>query len=221
MKATTTLASCPTPNGGPLVLQEHDGAYFLKIDGVSLMSTIACASEELLAELACQRAPRRVLIGGLGFGFTLKRVLELGTTETRVTVAELLPEVVEWNRSHLREVNGHLLDDPRVTIHPGDVNECIDRASGGGFDAILLDVDNGPDSLVHDDNRSLYGRRGFNRIHSALARGGRVVFWSANRDKAFESELAKCFRNVQSVGAKAYPQARRFSHTLFVADRRR
>lgn len=220
MKVTTTLASCPTPNGGPLVLQEHDGAYFLKVDGVSLMSTIATASEEQMAELACERRPRRVLIGGLGFGFTLKRVLELGSPDTAVTVAELIPEVVEWNRTHLREVNGQLLDDPRVEVHLGDVNDCIDRASGGGYDAILLDVDNGPDSLVHDDNRNLYGRRGFLRIQSALARRGRVVFWSANRDQAFERELAKCFRNVSSVGAKAYPQAKRFSHTLFVADRR-
>ncbi|GAA5479225.1 polyamine aminopropyltransferase [Haloferula helveola] len=202
-----------------MVLQEHDGDHFLKIGGVTLMSTIATASEERMAELACERKPRRVLIGGLGFGFTLRRVLEIGGPDVCVTVAELLPEVVEWNREHLGEVNGALLDDPRVEVRVGDVAECIDRASGGGFDAILLDVDNGPDGLVQGDNDKLYGRDGLRRVKSALASRGRVVFWSANRDKAFARELGRHFRRVDSVGAKAYPQAKRFTHTLFVADR--
>ena len=219
MKATTTLDRCLTPDGRPMLLQEHDGQYFLKVDGVTLMSTMATASEQQMAELATESSPKRVLIGGLGFGFTLRRVLELADDKVGVTVAELLPEILEWNRTHLREVNGSLLDDSRVTVHLGDVADCIDQASGGGFDAILLDVDNGPDGLVDGGNDQLYGRRGLRRIKSALASGGRVVFWSANRDRGFERELAKHFRNVRSIGAKAYPKAKRFSHTLFFGER--
>lgn len=219
MKATTTLGRCLTPDGRPMLLQEHDGQFFLKVDGVTLMSTMATASEQQMAELATESSPKRVLIGGLGFGFTLRQVLELADDKVEVTVAELLPEILEWNRTHLREVNGSLLDDSRVTVHLGDVADCIDQASGGGFDAILLDVDNGPDGLVDGGNDQLYGRRGLRRIKSALASGGRVVFWSANRDRGFERELAKHFRNVRSIGAKAYPKAKRFSHTLFFGER--
>ncbi|MGE9269589.1 MAG: spermine synthase [Verrucomicrobiales bacterium] len=217
MKITTTLARCQTPDGRPMMLQEHDGHYFLKVDGVTLMSTLATASEQQMAELAAEIKPTRILIGGMGFGFTLKRVLELGGDELEVTVAELLPEILAWNREFLEEVNGHLLDDPRVRIFGGDVARCLDQTAA--FDVILLDVDNGPDGLVDGGNDSLYGRRGLRRIKSALTPGGRVVLWSAHRDKAFERELARDFREVWSIGAKAYPQAKRFSHTLFVADR--
>lgn len=217
MKATTTLARCATPDGRPMLLQEHDGAYFLKVDGVSLMSTIATASEERMAELGCEGDARSVLIGGLGFGFTLRRVLELTGEDARVTVAELLPEIVEWNRAHLAEVNGRLLEDPRVTVRLGDVGECLREA--GAYDVILLDVDNGPDGLVDGGNDGLYARKGLRRVREALAPGGRVVFWSANRDKAFARELERVFRSVRSVGAKAYPKAKRFAHSLFIADR--
>ncbi|MGB6221233.1 spermine synthase [Haloferula sp.] len=219
MKQTKNLAQCTAPDGSLMVLQEHDGQFFMKVDGVTLMSTIATSSEQLMAELACAAGPRRVLIGGLGFGFTLRKVLELCGADVEVEVAELLPEVVAWNREFLLEVNGHLLDDSRVKVHVGDVKESIDRAAGGKFDAVMLDVDNGPDSLVHRDNDQLYGRRGFRRVKSALAAKGRVVYWSANRDKGFERELAKEFVNVRSIGAKAYPKAKKFTHTLFVADK--
>lgn len=219
MKQTRNLAKCEAPDGSLMVLQEHDGQFFMKVDGVTLMSTIATSSEQLMAELACESGPERVLIGGLGFGFTLRKVLELCGPEVEVEVAELLPEVVAWNREFLAEVNGSLLDDPRVKVHVGDVKESIDRASGGKFDVVMLDVDNGPDSLVHRDNDKLYGRGGFRRVKSALSTKGRVVYWSANRDKGFERALAKEFVNVRSVGAKAYSAAKKFSHTLFVADK--
>lgn len=219
MKQTKNLAKCAAPDGSLMVLQEHDGQFFMKVDGVTLMSTIATSSEQLMAELACESGPRRVLIGGLGFGFTLRKVLELCGADVEVEVAELLPEVVAWNREFLLEVNGRLLDDPRVKVHVGDVKESIDRAVGGKFDAVMLDVDNGPDSLVHRDNEQLYGRRGFRQVKSALSAGGRVVYWSANRDKGFERELAKEFVQVRSLGAKAYPKAKKFTHTLFVADK--
>lgn len=221
MKITTTLASCRTPDGALMVLQEHDGEHFLKIGGVALMSTTAAASEQQMAELACAALPAqpRVLIGGLGFGFTLRRVLELCPPTATVEVAELLPEVVAWNRAFLAEVNGRLLDDPRVTIHTRDVGELIGRGGRDRYHAILLDVDNSPDPLVQQGNARLYQRGGIARTHAALHPGGRVVYWSANRDAPFARALQQVFQQVECISAKAYPQAKRFTHTLFVAQR--
>jgi spermidine synthase len=221
MKVTTTLASCHTPDGAPMVLQEHDGQHYLKIGGVPLMSTTASYSEQQMAELACATLPAkpRILIGGLGFGFTLRRVLELSPPDAIVDVAELLPEIVAWNREFLQAVNGGLLDDPRVRIHVRDVGELIDRCGQDRYHAILLDVDNSPDPLVQQGNARLYNRGGLARTKSALHPKGRVVFWSANRDKHFAESLGRVFKQVECVGAKAYPQAKKIAHTLFVADR--
>jgi spermidine synthase len=221
MKPTTTLASCKTPEGDQMLLQEHDGQYFLKIGGVQLMSTTASSSEQQMAEIACSHlTPRpRILIGGLGFGFTLRRVLELSPSDAVVDVAELLQEIIDWNRQHLQSVNGLLLDDPRVRIHTRDVFEIIARATAKPYHAILLDVDNSPDPLVQKGNARLYDTNGIQLIKSALQPGGRAVFWSANPDKHFAKSLEKIFKRVEAVSAKAYPKARRFTHTLFVADR--
>jgi spermidine synthase len=145
-----------------------------------------------------------VLIGG--FGYTLRRVLELCPPDATVDVAELLQVVVDWDREFLPGVNGLLVDDPRVNIHLRDVAELISRAGQNRYHAILLDVDNSPDPLVQKGNAKLYD-------------GRCVVFWSANPDKSFARCLAKHFGNVQAITAKAYPKAKRFTHTLFVADR--
>jgi len=221
MKPTTTLATSQTKDGTPLVLQEHDGEYFLKIGGVSLMSTTASSSEQEMAQLACggMHEKARVLIGGLGFGYTLKKVLELASENAEVVVAELLQEVVDWNKEHLSEINGNLIDDPRVKIEMQDVYQLIRDVSGKKFSAILLDVDNSPDPLVAKGNARLYNLRGLQAIRGALSGNGRVVFWSANRDKPFEKLLAKVFRKVESIPAKAYPKAKRFTHTLFIAEK--
>lgn len=221
MKITRTLATCKTPDGSALTLHEHDGHFFLKVAGLQLMSTTASSSEEQMAELSCVHLPPRprILIGGLGFGFTLRRVLELTHPDARVEVAELLPEVVAWNREFLHQVNGALLDDPRVTIHLRDVYDLIDRCGKDRFHAILLDVDNGPDPFVQRGNERLYAKPGILRIHNALHPGGRVIFWSAHPDKSFARSLEKHFKHVECIGAKAYPKAKRFTHTLFVADR--
>ena len=221
MKVTTTLATCESPDGGKLLLQEHDGQYYLKVDGVPLMSTTASSSEQQMAELACHQMPKkpRILIGGLGFGFTLKRVLELCPADAVVDVAELLPEIVDWNREHLKAINGELIDDPRVRIHVTDVAELIAKVGNKRYHAILLDVDNSPDALVQHDNARLYDKAGLARTKAALQPKGRAVFWSANQDKGFVRSLQRVFRQVECVGAKAYPKAKRFTHTLFVADR--
>ena len=222
MKPTTTLARAVTPDGQALVLQEHDGHFFMKVGGVPLMSTSAAASEQMMADLACGSLPARarVLIGGLGFGFTLRRVLELCPADGSVEVAELLQVVVDWNRDFLGEINGHLLDDPRVEVRVRDVSELLDRAGEGRYDAILLDVDNSPDPLVQQGNAGLYDRGGIGRVRAALSPGGCVVYWSANEDAAFARELGRVFGGrVECIGAKAYPKAKRFTHTLFVARR--
>lgn len=221
MKTTVTLASTQTPDGSSMTLHEHDGQHFLKVAGLQLMSTTASSSEEQMAELACAILPKNphILIGGLGFGFTLKRVLELTGLDARVAVAELMPEIVEWNRKYLADVNGRLLDDPRVKILVQDVYEIIDRCGSDRFDAILLDVDNGPDPFVQKGNGRLYQGSGLVRIKAALKPKGRVIFWSAHQDKSFVKLLSKSFKNVEAISAKAYPKAKRFTHTLFVADR--
>lgn len=221
MKITTHIASCVTPDGARLLLQKHDGQYYLRIDGVQLMSTTASSSEQQMAEIACANLPAgpRVLIGGLGFGFTLRRVLELCPTAARVDVAELLREIIDWNRTHLAEVNGLLVDDPRVSIRCQDVCELIDRADKDRYHAILLDVDNSPDPLVQKGNARLYDPEGIARTKAALHPGGRVVFWSANPDDGFARSLKKFFRKVECIDAKAYPKAKRYTHTLFVAER--
>ncbi|MEK6232690.1 MAG: spermine synthase [Luteolibacter sp.] len=221
MKITTTLATSSTPDGESLLLLEHDGHHFLNVGGVPLMSTNASSSEQQMAELACANMPAkpRILIGGLGFGFTLRRVLELCPPEATVDVAELLPVIIDWNREFLKKVNGLLVDDPRVRIHIRDVAELIKRVGKDRYDAILLDVDNSPDPLVQKGNAGLYDKGGIALAKAALQPGGRVVYWSANQDKAFARSLGKIYRSVECIGAKAYPKAKRFTHTLFVAQR--
>ncbi len=221
MKITTTLATSHTPDGEPLILLEHDGQHYMKVGGVPLMSTNASSSEQQMADLACANMPAkpRILIGGLGFGFTLRRVLELCPPDAIVDVAELLQVVVDWNREYLTGVNGLLVDDPRVRIHIRDVSEIMDRVGQERYHAILLDVDNSPDPLVQKGNAGLYDRSGIARAKAALHPGGRVIYWSANQDKSFAKSLGNIFKKVECVGAKAYPKAKRFTHTLFVAHR--
>ena len=221
MKPTTNLATATTPDGASLMLQEHDGEFFLKVAGVPLMSTTACSSEQTMSELACENVGEDpvILIGGLGFGFTLRRVLELVGKEATVEVSELLPIIVQWNREYLGSINGTLLDDPRTVVKERDVYELI-KEGPGRYDAILLDVDNSPDPLVDEGNSRLYDRRGVSLVARALRPRGRVIYWSAHPDKAFSKSLERDFKNVQAIPAKAYPKAKRFTHTLFVGDRK-
>lgn len=224
MKPFLLLAQSQTPEGAELTLHAHDTHFYLRVNRQPLMGTNASESEKMLAQLACDRLcdkPKvRVLIGGLGFGFTLRRVLELVGKEARVQVAELLPEVVTWNREYLSSVNGLLLDDKRVEVVVEDVFQVISRAPAAHYDAILLDVDNGPIAMVQDGNARLYQAQGFAAITHALRPGGRVTFWSASTDHGFAKRLAKAGFKVETVASKAYPQAKRSTHTIFVADRK-
>ena len=222
MKPFTTLARARTSGGAELTLHEHDTHFFLRVNSQSLMTTKAAVSEMELAHLACERLRERpavrVLIGGLGFGFTLRRVLELTVRDAIVEVAELLPEIVAWNREFLSGVNGKLLDDSRVRISIADVFQIITLAPAAHYDAILLDVDNGPMAMVQDGNARLYQPGGLAAMARVLKPGGRVTLWSAGPDPAFSRRLARAGFAVQVVNAKAHTRARRNAHTIFVAD---
>lgn len=187
------------------------------------MSTTSTVSELLLAQLPCKGLSRRpevrVLIGGLGLGFSLRRVLELVGPKATVEVAELLPEVVEWNREFLRPVNGALLDDPRVKVIVGDVFEVIRCARNACYDAILLDVDNGPTSFVQAKNSRLYDRRGFGLIARTLKPGGKVAFWSACEEPGFLQSLSWAGFYAEAFPAKASEYSKREEHVIYVAER--
>ncbi|MFZ5862735.1 MAG: spermine synthase [Nitrospirota bacterium] len=224
MKPSVILAETTLPSGSRLSLCTRDGQYSLRVGGRELMGTVAVNSERRLAELGCETLGvgrgSRVLVGGLGLGFTLRRVLELAGPDARVDVAELLPEVVDWNRTYLGSVNGNLLDDPRVSIVIDDVLTVLARARVGQYDVILLDVDNGPPaSIIDPATTRLYAEQGFAALSRALRAGGRAVFWSASTDRAFVKRLVKAGFRATAVGAKAYPHAKRDTHTLFIADR--
>ena len=223
VKPFRTLAQTRTPDGSLLTLHEHDGEYFLKLNGRQLMSTTATTSELMLAELPCEglrgRADTCVLIGGLGLGYSLKRVLELVGRHARVQVAELLPDVVAWNRNLLHHVNGALLEDRRVEVITGDVYNVIRKASPSAYDAILLDVDNGPTSMVQAKNVRIYDRRGLGTIARALKPNGKVSFWSAVPEPGFIPNLASAGLPAEAFPAKSHERAKRAAHVIYLAHR--
>lgn len=223
MKPQRKLAEAPTPDGGRLTLHEHDGRFVIRCNGQELMHSAAAESERQLGELAVARltdtGAARILIGGLGLGFTLRSVLTHVRADAAVRVAELMPAVVEWNRTLLRDLNGALLDDPRVTTAVEDVNRSLQRAEHAPCDAILLDVDNGPVAMVQKGNGRLYDAAGIARVARALKPGGRVVVWSASEDRAYAARLAQAGFRVEAVPAKLHATAKRATYTIYVADR--
>jgi spermidine synthase len=220
------------PDGTELVLWQRGDELVVRADGIDLMSTRLHGSEEVLAEHGLEgltapgahRAAPSVLIGGLGFGFTLRAALALLPPDARVVVAELIPEMVAWVRGPVGA--GALLDDPRVTIDARDVAEVL-RGSPGAFDAILLDVDNGPRALTQAANRWLYARAGIEATRRALRPRGRLAVWSAAEDPGFEVLLGRAGFSARSIGVRAHragPAAsgapgRGARHVIFVADR--
>jgi spermidine synthase len=218
LKKWTTVASALTPDGQAISLIEHDGDYSIRIGAAELMSTRQHASEELLAELACDhiRAARSasVLIGGLGFGFTLKAALSLLGPDAKVTVAELLAAVVAWNANSALPLAASAMADARVTVLQRDVASLI-AESRANFDAIILDVDNGPQALTSAGNARLYDLAGLRSIRVALRPGGCVAFWSAAPAPAFAALLARAGFEVEERRARARPNAGRW-HTLFL-----
>lgn len=223
MKPLLNLAQARTADGSEISLHSKDNHFFLRVNREPLMATNAPESEMVMARLACERLLHtrlpRVLIGGLGLGFTLRQVLELLGKGAQVDVAEIVPEVVAWNREFLGEVNGKLLNDPRVNVIVKDVFLLIKAAAQEKpYDAILLDVDNGARALVLPGNDRIYRTGGLTLLQRAVKPGGRVVFWCATADRPFEKQLNKAGFIAKSVPAKAHANAKRAAHTLIVAD---
>lgn len=222
MKPFRTLAETRTADGSRFTLHEHDGEYFLKLNGRQLMSTTATTSEIALAEIPCRRlrghAKPAVLIGGLGLGYSLQRMLEIVGPDASVHVAELLPEVAAWNREFLRHVNGALLNDPRVKVITKDVFDVLLQCPKPSYDAILLDVDNGPTSFVQKKNSRIYGSRGFGIIARSLREGGEVAFWSACPEPGFIESLKRNGFKPAAYPAKAHDRAKRAEHMIYVAE---
>jgi spermidine synthase len=220
MKRVTLLDTAPMPGGGELALYQHGQDFIIKVPGgQDLMSTRTYGSAEALAEIACAelagRERPRVLIGGLGVGFTLASALRHLGQDAEVVVAELVPGVVEWNRGPLGEHAGHPLRDGRVVVREVDV-AIILREGGRAFDAILLDVDNGPEGLTQKGNDWLYSRAGLNVIQRALRPKGVLAVWSAGTDPAFSKRLRKAGFEVDEIPVKAH-RGKGARHLIWVA----
>jgi spermidine synthase len=192
VKKWTPVDRTLTPDGKTISLHEHDGSYAIRVDGVALMSTRRHASEEKLAELACAHVRgirrARVLIGGLGFGFTLRAALSAVAPDVTVVVAEILAAVIAWNSNPSFKLAVDAMADPRVIVLQQDVGEVI-RKTRAGFDCIILDVDNGPAALSTVGNHRLYDHTGLQAARTALRPMGCVAFWSAAPDRAFEKRM--------------------------------
>jgi spermidine synthase len=221
VKPTELLGETRTPAGEAMALTRRDTEYVILAGGKSLMSSRMHGSEEALATVACRRARALdepcVLIGGLGMGFTLRATLDLLPPGATVVVVELVPAVVEWNRGPLGPLAGHPLKDGRVVVEIGDVAATL-RASTSRFDAVLLDVDNGPAAFTASDNAWLYGDQGLAAIRRALKAGGVLAVWSAWEDRKFEQRLRYGGFTVEMERVRARLKKGGPRHTLFVGQ---
>ena len=210
------------PGGGELRLMRRGQDYMILFGRNELMSSRLRGSEEALANLPCERlrgrAHPKLLIGGLGMGFTLRAALKALPPKAEVIVAELVPTIVDWARGPLAHLFGDSLDDARVTIRVGNVGDAI-AAPGAGYDAILLDVDNGPDALIHPDNDRLYGKHGLRAAYAALVPGGVLAVWSAYPDRAFAERLKRAGFVLDEVKVRATGGRKGAHHVIWLAVR--
>jgi len=204
-------------------LYEHDGAFSISFRGQELMHSKASASELLLGKMGIERIIKerqaRVMIGGLGLGFTLRTVLAGLGADAQVDVVELVPKVVEWNREFLRDLNGALLDDPRVNLIEADVVKLIKKGEAETYHAMILDVDNGPTGMVKESNNSLYSHSGLRSVRKMLQPGGRAAFWSAGDDPHFKARMETVGFRVGHIRAKVHERSKRSAYVIYVADR--
>lgn len=208
------------PGGDELRLYRHDRDYMIMVGGNELMSSRVGGSEIALATQSCARiaavAQPHILIGGYGMGFTLRAALGVLPDRAQVTVAELVPEILDWARGPMADLAAGCLDDPRVTVELADVGDVI-KAGAGRFDAILLDVDNGPDGLVREANGQIYSARGLRAAMAALRPGGILAIWSAARDDAFVRRLRSAGFSVDEVSVRARSNGKGPKHVIWFA----
>jgi spermidine synthase len=213
------LDTASVPGGDVLKLMRRGGEFSIMAGAITLMNSRMSGSEIALAKLACDRLRGRrhctMLIGGYGMGFTLREALSGLGRDAEVVVAELVPAVVEWARGPMAELTAGCLEDPRVSIRNIDVGEAIASARSR-FDAILLDVDNGPDGLSRGANDRLYTRQGLDAARRALRPGGLLAVWSASPNMAFRRRLEQAGFAVDEVEARAH-KGRGMRHVIWIA----
>ncbi len=223
MKPLELIATAKAPDGEELRLMRRGEDFMIVLDRNELMNSRMSGSEEALATMTAERlggrAAQRWLIGGYGMGFTLRAALGALGPEARLTVAELVPEIVAWARGPMAGLTAGCLDDPRVEIVEADVADLI-AAGRGRYDAILLDVDNGPDGLVRQANDRLYTPAGLAAAKAALKPGGVLAVWSAAPDKPFVGRLRKVGFAVDEVGVRARGNGKGARHTIWFAAAR-
>lgn len=218
------LDTAQIPGGeGELRLMRRGAEFSIMLGNNELMNSRLSGSEEALATLSCERIrarPRpRILIGGLGMGFTLRAALSVLDAQARIVVAELVPAVVAWARGPMAEVFGDSLTDPRVRIEEADVGRVI-RSGRSAFDAILLDVDNGPEGLTREANDSLYSIAGLTAARDALRPGGVLAVWSSGPDQNFSRRLGKAGFDMDEVKVRANRARAGSRHVIWLATRR-
>jgi spermidine synthase len=206
------------PGGGELKLARRGDEFSIRLDTIELMNSRLSASEEALATLGYQkiadRKAPRILIGGLGMGFTLRALLAVARPQTKITVSELLPAVVEWARGPMSPLFGDSLNDPRVTIDVTDVAKIM-RAGHQAWDAILLDVDNGPDGMTQSANDGLYSMAGLATARRALKPGGVLGVWSQGPDASFTKRMQRSQFEVEEVKVRAHRGKSGARHVLW------
>ncbi len=218
-----TLDTTQIPDGGgEMRLIRRGDEFSIMLGPIVLMNSRQRGSEEALARLTLERIAARqrphILIGGLGMGFTLRAALPLLAPQARITIAELVPAVVQWARGPMRQIFGDCLDDPRVHIHVGDAAPLI-RASDTSFDAILLDVDNGPDGLTHAGNDRLYDNRGIAAACGALRNAGVLAVWSQGPDAKFTARLRQAGFRVEEMRVRSHRAGRGQRHVIWLATK--
>lgn len=222
MKKWTELERVTTPDGSVLSLAKHDQDYVFRVNGRELMSTRHSHSEEQLGSVGCAelggRRGAHVLIGGLGLGFTLRAALASLPADARVSVAELLPEVVTWNQNPAYALASAELADPRTEVVLGDVARVIEQSSAR-FDAILLDADNETTAMNTAGNSWLYQAKGLAAVHRALSAGGQAVYWSAGEDPPFARRFAGSGFEVEVERVRRHPSSKA-SHYLIKGRRK-
>jgi len=221
MKPRVKIAAAPSPDGGVMVLYQHDRNFTIEIDGDDLMLSRHNESELELARLGCAHLAGRktpsILIGGLGMGYTLRQALDMLSPDAEVVVGELMPTIIEWNREFLGELNGQPLTDERVELKTGNVVTLISR-SKDRFDAILLDIDNGPSAMTYSGNSRLYGYEGIVSCRNALRQKGCLAVWSAGPSKEYEQLLMRCDFHVRRYRVPAYKGSKSQSRFVWVAS---